>query len=108
MGDYEAGEKIMKRLLVLLLTILLLTSLTSCDEHKATVENPSRQIDTLVFIGSQKNAQNDKFYYYYDKDTKVMYVVHEGLYKSGITPLYNENGTLKLYEEVDEENKELE
>ena len=90
----------MKKLLgLLLLTILLLLSLASCKGHNATVENPSQNINTLVYIGSQ----DDRFYYYYDRDTKVMYVAYAAGYKGGITPLYNVDGTLKTYEEVDEE-----
>ena len=88
----------MKKLLGLLLGLLLLLSLSGCSEHNATVENPSGDINTLVYIGSQDN----RFYYYYDKDTKVMYVVYARGNKGGITPLYNEDGTLKLYEEVEE------
>jgi hypothetical protein len=43
-------------------------------------------------------------YYYYDKDTKVMYAVFTGYNDGGgMTPLYNPDGTLKLYEES--ENK---
>jgi hypothetical protein len=40
----------------------------------------------------------------YHKDTKVMYVVYTGYQEGGgMTPLYNPDGTLKLYEES--ENK---
>jgi hypothetical protein len=49
----------------------------------------------LVYIGRQ-----DGMRYYYDKDTKVMYVVYTGYQEGGgMTPLYNPDGTLKLYEE---------
>ena len=87
----------MKRLLALLLVFLLLLPLTSCKGHNATIENPSQDINTLVYIGSQDN----RFYYYYDRDTKVMYVVYAIGNKGGITPLYNEDGTLKLYKEAE-------
>lgn len=88
-------KNLLKALLGLLLVFLLLLPLASCRDHNATVENPSQDINTLVYIGSQDN----RFYYYYDRDTKVMYVVYSSLYKGGITPLYNEDGTLKLYKE---------
>ena len=35
-------------------------------------------------------------YYYYDKDTKVMYAYVNG---ESITPLYNSNGNLVIYDE---------
>jgi len=85
----------MKKLLGLLLGLLLLLSLSSCNVHNATIENPSQDINTLVYIGNQDN----RFYYYYDRDTNVMYIVYAIGNKSGITPLYNEDGTLKLYKE---------
>lgn len=34
----------------------------------------------------------------YDKNTKVMYFIEEAGYSFGITPIYNSDGTLKLYE----------
>lgn len=87
-------KKKLLKVLGLLLVFLLLLPLASCG-HNAEVENPSQDINTLVYIGSQDN----RFYYYYDRDTKVMYVVYASGYKGGITPLYNEDGTLKLYKE---------
>ncbi len=36
-------------------------------------------------------------YIYYDRETKVMYVVNRG-YESSFMPLYNADGTLKTYE----------
>ena len=35
----------------------------------------------------------------YDKNTKVLYLMTKGNNDSGITPIYNADGTLKLYEE---------
>lgn len=89
-------KNLLKTLLGLLLVLLLLLPLASCRGHNASVESPSQDINTLVYIGSQ----DDRFYYYYDRDTKVMYVVYAPTgYKGGMTPLYNEDGTLKIYKE---------
>ena len=38
-------------------------------------------------------------YIVYDKDTKVMYYIIINSYKCGITPIYNTDGTIKIYEE---------
>jgi hypothetical protein len=90
----------MKKILGLILVGILLLPLASCSsQHNAKVDNPNEDIKTLVYVGSQ----DDRFHYYYDKDTKVMYVVYAIAYKGGMTPLYNPDGTLKLYEES--ENK---
>ena len=91
-------KKNLLKVLGLLLVLSLLLPLASCRGHNATIENPSEDINTLVYIGSQDN----RFYYYYDRNTKVMYIVYAIGNKSGITPLYNEDGTLKLYKEVEE------
>jgi hypothetical protein len=91
----------MKKILGLILVGILLLPLASCSsQHNTKVDNPTEDIKTLVYIGSQGN----RFHYYYDKDTKVMYVVFSDYQcGGGMTPLYNPDGTLKLYEES--ENK---
>lgn len=94
-------EKIRKMLGLILVGILLLP-LASCDlnsQQNAKVDKPSEDKNVLVFI-----CRQDGMRYYYDKDTKVMYVVYTGYQEGGgMTPLYNPDGTLKLYEES--ENK---
>ncbi len=92
--------KRIKKLLVLILVSILLLPLASCSfQHNAKVDNPSEDTKILVFVGKQ-----DKMSYYYDKDTKVMYVLYADYSVGvGLTPLYNPDGTLKLYEES--ENK---
>jgi hypothetical protein len=93
-----AGLKIkdMKKLLGLILVGILLLPLASCDlQQNAKADKPSEDTNILVFI-----CRQDKMYYYYDKDTKVMYAVYTGYQEGGgMTPLYNPDGTLKLYEE---------
>jgi hypothetical protein len=90
----------MRKILGLILVGILLLPLASCSsQHNAKVDNPNYDIKTLVYIGSQ----DERFYYYYDKDTKVMYVVYAKGYRGGMTPLYNPDGTLKLYKESENE-----
>jgi hypothetical protein len=89
----------MRKILGLILVSILLLPLASCSsQHIAKVDNPSEDTKILVFI-----CRQDKMYYYYDKDTKVMYAVFAGYNVGGMTPLYNPDGTLKLYKES--ENK---
>jgi hypothetical protein len=95
-------NRLTEKILGLILVGILLLPLASCDLQqnakvdKPNEDNPNYDIKTLVYIGSQ----NNRFYYYYDKDTKVMYVIF-ATYQcgGGMTPLYNPDGTLKLYEE---------
>lgn len=41
----------------------------------------------------------DNYYIVYAKDTKVKYFIERTGYQFGITPLYNADGTLQIYEE---------
>jgi hypothetical protein len=99
-------NRLTRKILGLILVSILLLPLASCSsQHNAKVDNPNKDnpnedIKTLVYIGSQ----NNRFRYYYDKDTKVMYVVFSDYQcGGGMTPLYNPDGTLKLYEESENE-----
>ncbi|MBQ4530160.1 MAG: hypothetical protein IJA36_06060 [Lachnospiraceae bacterium] len=40
-----------------------------------------------------------QYYIVYANDTNVKYLIIEGRYQYGITPLYNADGTLQIYEE---------
>lgn len=57
--------------------------LTSCSGRSNSMAYPLEEIES---------AYNSTVFY--DKETKVMYV---SIYKGGCTPLYNADGTLKLY-----------
>ena len=92
--------KKIRKILGLILVGILLLPLASCEsQQNAKVDKPSEDTRILVFICKQ-----DKMRYYYDKDTKVMYAIYTDFREGGgMTPLYNPDGTLKLYEES--ENK---
>lgn len=52
------------------------------------------------FVVIEKQSDDVKYYTYkvYDKETKVIYLIFDGSYSGGITPLYNADGTLQIYE----------
>ena len=86
----------MKRILILILIIALIAMcLTACAEQ----EQPEPDVvGGLVVIGK---SEWENQVVLYDPDTMVMYVfVHRGS-GGGLTPLYNADGSLKLWE-VDE------
>ena len=56
----------------------------------------------LVCIGTSSTSNSGWYALYYDKDTKVMYMFVKHGYGAGLTPLYNADGTLKLYEQENE------
>ena len=85
-------------LLVLLLIILIVyhvyvSLVTLNNTHKS---NDSEHI--LVEVDSDEGSYTN-FNIYYDKDTKVMYILE---YHGGVTPMFNPDGTLKLYKESED------
>lgn len=44
------------------------------------------------------NSYSDKYRIIYANDTKVLYFVKSSTYTFGITPLYNADGTLQIYD----------
>lgn len=85
-----------KKIVCLVLVIVMLVSLTSCTNvvnTEAIIESPNTNLINFEIIDSN-------FYetILVDKNTKVMYC---WIMSScgGITPIYNADGSLKLYEE---------
>lgn len=103
-----------KRFFVVLLSLLLILSLTSCGEitvvtgnetvEEGTKDKENKQeeyrkilADTFVVISEDKVG---RFIVVYDKDTLVMYVMSTGHENSGnFTMLVNADGYPKIYKE---------
>lgn len=89
----------MKRILVAALIVFVLMSLAGCDGNSAQ-DIEARRIINLkklykcVDIGVTSNHVD----IYYDVKTRVIYV---GLRGHGMMPVYNPDGTLKLWKEGD-------
>lgn len=92
-----------KLLTIILMVTLSITSLTACGHEDNNKENKEKIIfDT--FIVEEKGSLNKPLYYIdsyivYDKKTKVKYFLYICGDTSGITPLYNADGTLQIYED---------
>lgn len=87
----------MKRLLVMILFMLLLTG---CG---GTISDLN---DLNMFVCIQKADSYNCYDIVYHKDTKVMYVVSHDTYNIGtFTLLVNPDGTPMLYEEESEEEE---
>lgn len=70
---------------------------------KDPVESASRDNDHEVMVQFEKISSytydGKEYTVVYDKDTKVKYVIIEvNANQSGMTPLYNADGTLQLYD----------
>lgn len=85
----------MKKIIIVIMTLLSL-SLVGCSNNNLTRENerftkieegPFTTITTVT-----------NYVIMYDNETHVEYICLKG-HNSGISPLYNADGTLKIYEE---------
>lgn len=90
-----------KKFIVLLIMCLLALSLVGCSQsyqdatktHKETICQ-----GYFTTIEQWGGGASDTYYIVYANDTKVMYLVVDGVYTFDITPLYNTDGTLQIYE----------
>jgi len=84
----------MKRILLLsfLIVSIMLCGCSTSDGTKI-INNQ------FVVISKDFNFDDGRLYITYDKDTRVMYYVVHCAYKYSICPIYNTDGTIKVYEE---------
>lgn len=96
----------MKKLLILTITTMMLFSgckaTTYDDVNKEVVENGTdnnfRTAYGYFTIIKEWGGFDTRYYIVYANDTKVKYLIMTEVYKYGITPLYNADGTLQIYE----------
>jgi len=92
----------MRRIIVILCACLLLTGCeTRYEDAKDTLKVTSEGYFTLI---KKWNEEGGAIYrIVYANDTKVKYLIWKSGYGRGITPLYNADGSLQVYEESEEE-----
>lgn len=98
----------MKKLFILVILVLTMT-LTACTTtYQEAVEKDNEKLKG--FGGGYFTVVtewSDTSYYYsivYANDTKVKYLIMSSGHRCGLTPLYNSDGTLQIYDE--DENKQ--
>ena len=87
-----------KKILAVVLGLTLCFGMTGCTKGDIEPESSrfaNKYID-LVTIYKDDNCDTEVLY---DKNTKVMYFFKRSAYQFGITPIYNSDGTVKLYDE---------
>lgn len=98
MTDYQQKGSIMKKkILVVVLGLTLCFGMTGCTKGDIKSESSTlgnKYID-LVTIYKDDRQHTEVLY---DKNTKVMYFLKWSGYQFGITPIYNSDGTVKLYD----------
>jgi hypothetical protein len=86
-----------KKILAVALGLTLCFELTGCTKGDIEPKNSylaNKYID-LVTIYKDDEYETEVVY---DKNTKVMYFLKSSGYQFGITPIYNSDGTVKLYD----------
>lgn len=86
-----------KKIFTIVLGLTLCFGMTGCTKGDIEPENSdlgNRYID-LVTIYKDDGHNTEVLY---DKNTKVMYFSKWTGYQFGITPIYNSDGTVKLYD----------
>lgn len=86
-----------KKILAVALGLTLCFGMTGCTKGDIEPESScfaNKYID-LVTIYEDDNHGNEVLY---DKNTKVMYFAKWTTCQFGITPIYNSDGTVKLYD----------
>ena len=88
----------LKLIAVICALVLTLSALTSCGG--STNAKTKVYWDQFVVLEARLDESIPSYLYIvYDKDTQVMYYITSGDYRSGITPIYKADGTIKVYPE---------
>ena len=88
----------MKRIIVILCVCLLLTGCgTKYEDAEDILKTTGGGYFTL--IKEWNGTEGGLYEMVYANDTKVKYLIWKCGYKGGITPLYNADGSLQVYEE---------
>lgn len=85
-----------KKILAVVLVLTLCFGMTGCKKGDIEPESNilgNKYIDLVTIYIGDKGTE-----VLYDKNTKVMYFVIWNNYQVGITPIYNSDGTVKLYD----------
>lgn len=89
-----------KKILAIALSLVLCFEVTGCSSQQSTVEltenNINNYIDWVV-IAEEYTSVLGLATVAYDRNTGVMYLIKRSGYQFGISPIYNSDGTVKLY-----------
>ena len=92
----------MKKKIALILILCAMTSmLCSCStvSYDKAIENSSKtRLGGYFTVVKEWAYENEYYYTVYGNDTHVMYLFIDGYRSYALTPLYNADGTLQIYE----------
>ena len=88
-----------KKIALILILCLMVTMLCSCSTSYENAVTPTKKdFGNYFSVLKEWNDYMGKCKIIYANDTHVMYFYFDGNYTSGLTPLYNADGTLQIYE----------
>ena len=94
-----------KRILSVALAGVMVVCLAGCDatyQNAKTTEGGGFGNGYFTTISEWGDTAHGTYRIVYANDTKVKYFVNTSGYKTGITPLYNADGTLQIYGESED------
>ena len=91
------GDFMKKKILAVALALVLCFGMTGCTKGDIEPESNRLANKYIDLVTIYKGKQGTKVLY--DKNTKVMYFMLWTADQFGITPIYNSDGTVKLYDE---------
>lgn len=94
-----------KRLLSVALAVVMVVCLVGCGTTYQEATGQTESGTSGDFAGGYFTVitEWDSYQIVYANDTKVKYLIFDGgIYRFGITPLYNTDGTLQIYEESED------
>ena len=87
----------MKKFLIVVMVLAL--TLTGCETKRTTYEDGEKTFfDKFVVLEERHDLDNGRLFVMYDKETKVEYFYLTGYQQGSISPIYNADGTVKVYE----------
>ena len=92
-----------KKFLVLLSTLIIVVSIVGCNGRMVYSRNNIDDIHSKYFDAEiVENIGNENGVIVRDKNTDVLYLYINGDNSPVMTPIYDSDGTVKLYEEVND------
>ena len=88
-----------KKILLLTTSVILSMGLAGCASNSASNSFSCLANDFTVVEEKESNFLGDYSQIIYDNETKVEYLIIYDGYRCGITPIYNADGTIKVYQE---------
>lgn len=93
-----------KKILAVALALVLCFGMTGCTKGDIKPES-SKIANKYIDLVTIYRDEIQGIEVLYDKNTKVMYFLKNDYSAFGITPIYNSDGTVKLYDGAAEDNK---